>query len=207
MATSTEVPTDGRVQRSERSREAIVQALLDLIGDGTLEPTAQQVAERANVGVRTVFRHFSDMETLFTTMNDQLTEKVNALFVEQSQTGPLESRIAELIERRAAIFGLIGPYKRASAIQRWRSAFLQKQHELSIKILRRDLQRWLPEIAELDGETMEALELNLSFESWDRLRSDQRLGSKRANDVLRRVVSALLTDLVSRFGSRRSSRN
>jgi hypothetical protein len=129
-------------------------------------------------------------------MNDQLSERVSALFVEQTQAGPLEARIAELLERRTAIFGLIGPYKRASAIQRWRSAFLQKQHELSIKILRRDLQRWLPEIAELDVETMEALELNLSFESWDRLRSEQRLGSKRAHAVLRRIVLALTTDLV-----------
>ena len=197
MATSTGVPTDGRVQRSERSRDAIVKGLLGLIGEGTLEPTAQQVAERAKVGVRTVFRHFSDMETLFATMNDRLTEKVNALFVEQTQVGPLEGRIAQLVERRAAIFALIGPYKRASATQRWRSAFLQKQHELSIKILRRDLQRWLPEIAQLDGETLEALELNLSFESWDRLRTDQRLGSKRAHAVLCRVVSALTTDLVS----------
>ena len=57
MATSTDLPTDGRIQRSERSRETIVQAMLDLIGEGTLSPTAQQVAVRADVGVRTVFRH------------------------------------------------------------------------------------------------------------------------------------------------------
>ncbi len=196
MATSTGVPTDGRVQRSERSREAIVQALFELVGEGTLEPTAQQVAERAEVGVRTVFRHFSDMETLVATMSDRLTEKVSHLFVEQTQSGPIEGRIDDLVERRATIFALIGPYKRASATQRWRSAFLQKQHELSIKILRRDLQCWLPEIAELDVETTEALELNLSFESWDRLRSEQRLGSKRALAVLRRIVLALTTDLL-----------
>ncbi len=32
--------------RSERSREAIVHALFDLVGEGTLQPTAEQVAER-----------------------------------------------------------------------------------------------------------------------------------------------------------------
>ena len=56
MATPSELPTDGRVQRSERSREAIIRAMLDLIGEGIASPTAQQVALRADVGVRTVFR-------------------------------------------------------------------------------------------------------------------------------------------------------
>ena len=60
---------DGRLQRSERSRQAIVQALLGLVGEGVLEPTAEQVAARADVGIRTVFRHFSDMESLFAEMS------------------------------------------------------------------------------------------------------------------------------------------
>ena len=38
---------DGRVQRSERRKAAIVDALLELLGEGELEPTAEQVAERA----------------------------------------------------------------------------------------------------------------------------------------------------------------
>ena len=42
---------DGRLQRSERSRHAIVQALYDLVGEGVLQPTAQQVAETAGVPV------------------------------------------------------------------------------------------------------------------------------------------------------------
>src|SRR5262245_26963929 len=56
---------DGRTQRAERSRVAIVRALFELIGEGNPQPTAQQVAERAEVGLRSVFRHFADMETLY----------------------------------------------------------------------------------------------------------------------------------------------
>ncbi len=91
MATHTDLATDGRIQRSERSRTSIVQAILELIGEGSLSPTAQQVAERADVGVRTVFRHFSDMETLFATMNDRLVAEVDSLFVEKVQTGPMST--------------------------------------------------------------------------------------------------------------------
>lgn len=197
MVTSTEFPTDGRIQRSERSRTAIVQAILELIGEGSLSPTAQQVAERANVGVRTVFRHFSDMETLFATMNDRLTEEVSSLFVEKVQTGAYADRIDALIERRMTIYGILAPYVRSSTLQRWRSAFLQSEHERMIRVLRRDLRHWLPEVDSAPTEVADALEMVLSFEAWNRLRVDQKLGLSRTADVLRRSVLDLTRMLVS----------
>ena len=66
--------SDGRVRRGERSRGAIVEALHALIGAGDLAPTAQQVAERAGVGLRSVFRHFRDMESLFAEVDALVTE-------------------------------------------------------------------------------------------------------------------------------------
>jgi AcrR family transcriptional regulator len=197
MSTSTNLPTDGRIQRSERSRMAIVQAMLELIGEGSLSPTAQQVAERADVGVRTVFRHFSDMETLFATMNDQITAKVNSLFVDEVQTGPYADRVEALIQSRVAIFGTLGPYVRSSTLQRWRSAFLQTEHERTIRVMRRDLRRWLPEIESAPTEVADALEMILSFEAWNRLRVDQRLSQRRASLVLHRSILDLMSAHVS----------
>lgn len=195
MTTSADLPPDGRVQRSERSREAIVQAMLELIGDGLLLPTAQQVAEQADVGVRTVFRHFSDMDTLFATMNDRLREEVDSLFVTDHQDGPLEARIEALLERRLTLFETIAPYVRASAVQRWRSEFLQAQHERNVRALRRDLRHSLPELDAAPSELPEALEMALSFESWNHLRLDQRLGPRRTAAVLRRSILELTRSL------------
>ncbi len=186
------MPSDGRIQRSERSRTAIVDAMLELIGEGSPAPTAQQVAERADVGVRTVFRHFSDMDTLFATMNAQIRAEVHSLFVEEVQTGALEARIDGLIERRLEIFGTLAPYLRSGVGQRWRSTFLQEEHERTVRILRHDLRRWLPEVEDLDAERVEALELMLSFESLDRLRVDQRLSIRRTAAVLRSALLALM---------------
>ena len=61
---------DGRLLRSERSRHLIVEAMIELIDEGVLTPTAQQVAKRANVGIRSVFRHFDDMDSIFETTNE-----------------------------------------------------------------------------------------------------------------------------------------
>jgi AcrR family transcriptional regulator len=188
MGTSTTLPTDGRIQRSERSRTAIVQAMLELIREGSLSPTAQQVAERADVGVRTVFRHFSDMETLFSTMNEQIKGEVESLFIEKVQTGPYEQRVDGLIERRMAIFATLAPYIRSSTLQRWRSAFLQAEHERTIRTLRLDLRRWLPEVESLPAEVGDALELIVSFEALNRLRVDQRLTLRRTVAVLRKTI-------------------
>ena len=55
---------DGRLLRSERSRQLIITAIIELIDEGHLIPTAQQVAHRADVGIRSVFRHFDDMDSI-----------------------------------------------------------------------------------------------------------------------------------------------
>ncbi|MBW2422826.1 MAG: TetR/AcrR family transcriptional regulator [Deltaproteobacteria bacterium] len=195
MGASAETPQDGRIQRSARSREAIVHAMLELIAEGVLRPTAQQVALRADVGVRTVFRHFSDMESLFSAMSDRLREEARPLFVDAPQSGSRAARIEALVSRRMEIFALLGPFLRASAIQRWHSAVLQEEHERMIRTLRRDLQHWLPEHADAESDLADAIELLLSFESWDRLRTGQKLGPKRASQALRRAVLELAGSL------------
>ena len=62
LETTTE---DGRRQRSDRSRRRIIEALFDLIGEGDMSPSAVNVAARAEVGLRTVFRHFEDMDSIY----------------------------------------------------------------------------------------------------------------------------------------------
>ena len=64
--------SDGRVQRSVRSRRHILDAMVELVTEGELQPTGQQVADRAGVGLRTVFRHFEDMETLFAQLRERI---------------------------------------------------------------------------------------------------------------------------------------
>ena len=69
---------DGRRLRSERSRQAIIDAALELMGEGVLVPTAQMISERAGVGIRSFFRHYADMGTLFLEI-DQSIGQINGL--------------------------------------------------------------------------------------------------------------------------------
>ena len=191
-ATRATPSPDGRQRRSERSREAIVQALLQLVGGGILQPTAQQVAETAGVGIRSVFRHFADMENLFAEMDARLQSEALPLLRGEAPEGNVEQRARSLADRRIAFFEKIAPFKRSATIQRWRSEFLRSQHGVLVRALRADLLRWLPELRRAPADLVEALDLALSFEAWDRLRTDQRLGRDRARDALLRTVFALL---------------
>lgn len=183
---------DGRLRRGERSRGAIVSALFELVGEGVLQPTAQQVAERAGVGIRSVFRHFDDMDGLFATMDARLREDALPILREDASKGALRERAKALVDRRVRLFERIAPYKRSANVQRWRSKFLSGRHALLVRELRAALLRALPELSGAPREWVEALDVLLSFEAWDRLRTDQRLSRERAQAALERTVLALV---------------
>jgi AcrR family transcriptional regulator len=187
---------DGRVLRSERSREAIAGALFELVGQGHPEPTAQQVAERAGVGIRTVFRLFSDMEALYATLDARLLAEVMPLLRDAPPEGAdLGERATALVADRGALFERVTPYKRASNLKRGRSPFLADQHRKLVRRLRARLLGWLPELRDAPADLVEALDQATSFEAWDRLRSDQHLSRPRARAAMERAVKALVNEL------------
>ena len=63
MSTVTPL-TDGRNQRRDRNREAVVRALLELYREGNLGPSADEIAARAGISARSLFRYFDDVDTL-----------------------------------------------------------------------------------------------------------------------------------------------
>jgi AcrR family transcriptional regulator len=195
-AAATDLATlDGRVRRGERSRQAIVAALVELVGRGVLRPTAQQVADRAGVGIRSVFRHFSEMESLYAAMDARLEGDAVDILRGGERGGGLAQRSAGLVRQRAALFERIAPYKRSANLLRWRSRFLQGRHRRLQEGLREDLFAWLPELKGAPADLVEALGLALGFEAWDVLRSDRGLSATRATAVLERTVRALVRDL------------
>src|SRR5689334_4908380 len=143
---ATALASDGRVRRAQRSGRAIVDALIDLVGEGNLEPTAEQVAARAGVGIRTVFRRFSDMERLFVEMSTRMQERVLPLLLDGAPAGDRAERARALVRTRVAFFERIARYKRAANLRRFRSPYLRERHAGLVHLLRTELLRWLPEL-------------------------------------------------------------
>ena len=185
---------DGRVQRGARNRERILTALFELVSEGELVPTAEQVAERAGVGTRTVFRHFADMDSLYREIAQRIRHEILPTF-ESSYEGTLHERARSLVRARASLYERIAPFKRAGDLQAWQSPFIAERHARMARELREQLLGQLPELADAPAALVDALDLATSFEAWDRLRRDQRLGRERAADVLETLVRSLLDGL------------
>ena len=108
MSQLTEEIADGRRRRSMRSRKAIIDACIELNREGLLVPTAQKVSDRAGVPIRSFFRHFPDMESLFKAIDEQLRDEYQALFFTDTQSGPLEQRIDEVVAIHANAHSVSG---------------------------------------------------------------------------------------------------
>ena len=182
--------TDGRIKRSERSRQLIIDAMLVLIDEGNLIPTAQQVADRAGVAIRTVFRHFTEMEKLFAEMDSYLQPTFRSLFAGGDRGGSLQERVLHAVECHAHGYTKIAPVVRSTLSQIWRWPVLKANYDRNQESLRRDLDDWLPELAKVSEETREVIDTITSFEFWDRLQSRPRINKKKSI----RLISQLVLD-------------
>lgn len=195
-ARAAHTSTDGRLLRSERSRQRIADALYELIGEGELAPSAQLVADRAGVGIRTVFRLFSDMDALYATVDARLELDAAPLLRNGPSEGATRSERAEaLVDQRAALYERFGQYLRATNRHRERSAYLAAQYRKLVLRLRERLGHWIPELRRAPAELVEALDQATSFEAWERLRVDQRLSRPRAQAAMHFAVRALVARL------------
>lgn len=183
--------TDGRRRRGLDSRDRIVAAMLDLMREGEVAPGAERVAARAEVGLRTVFRHFRDMDSLYAEMSRTIEGELADLVSQPLGSGDEAGRLAEIVSRRAEAYERIFPFKHASTAHRHRSDFLARGHARMVANLRQALARDLPDAC-ADPGRMEALDLLLSFEAWSRLRREQGLSRREAEAVILEAAAARL---------------
>jgi len=191
MAEADIIAADGRKRRSADSQRRIVEALMALIGEGHLVPSADLVAERARVGLRSVFRHFKDMDSLYREMHARLAVEMATVAAQGFTAATPRGQILELIDRRAVAFERLAPFLRAAQLHRHQSSFLQAGHGQLVERLRQPVLDFLAD----DGvppAMMAAIELLLSFEAWQRLRVDQGLSAEAARQTLTLAIGALL---------------
>ncbi len=190
--------TDGRVRRGERTRSAIVDALLALLDAGVLAPTAAQIAEGAGVSVRSVFQHFDDLDALHLELAAEQARRVLPLLDPPDSSGTLDARIDDLAARRAELFEFITPVRHAIGTRAHTSTVLRSRlDELSADLRRQVESCFEPELAVLDADsrrsTLDALDVIAGFETWDQLRVFRSLSRRRAEATVVIMLTRMLT--------------
>jgi hypothetical protein len=138
------------------------------------------------------------MESLYAELDARVRAEALPILRGDPVAGPVAARVRALVERRIDFYERIAPYKRAGAAQRWRSDFLRGRQDFFVRSMRADLVRWLPELERAPEALVEAFDLALSFEGWDRLRVERRLGRARARDVVVHAALAIAAPIERR---------
>jgi len=182
---------DGRRLRSGRSRRQVIEAMFELLAEGDMTPSAVAVAERANVGMRTVFRHFEDMDSIYDEMAQEVGKAAIPMLVAPYETTTWRERLFECVDKRAELYETVFPMKMCVTLRRFQSDFLSKQHESDIVYLRSALKTILPKEITSNRELFGAIEVALDFSTWRQLRQDQDRSVESAKQSIKLTLAGL----------------
>jgi AcrR family transcriptional regulator len=183
--------TDGRHERRQSNRAAVVQAVLDLYADGRYDCSAADVAERAGLSPRSLFRYFEDTEDLARAAIEHQQAIARPLL--RLDVGPdddLATRIAGLVEARTRMWLAVAPAARAARMRAPVSPVVSAELHRVRSLLRRQVAELFA--VDADAATVAAVDVLVSFESLELLLHEHRFSRVKAKAVLVRSLHALL---------------
>jgi AcrR family transcriptional regulator len=192
---------DGRLARGDRTRQALAQALLELIAQGDLRPTARRLAEQAGVSPRLVFHHFADMESVLrAAVAIQAARYWNGLEPVPSRL-PLDQRVRAVVAQRVQLYTAIAPTRRAGRLAEHGSPTLAGELERSHQLLRASLEATFgPELEatteDRRGPLADALAAAGSWETWEQVDRDSGGAPARTTAALETLLSAVVDAVV-----------
>lgn len=147
-ANSTEEKTDeekkdGRHERVERGKRAVFEALAQLFSEGRYNPPVAEVAARAGVSERTLFRYFGSYNEVIAGMIGYWYPRVEQYFTSTPPPGDLASRLLALAELRAEFSEKQGVITRTSEAlaHEWPAAAMARYGR--VELLNQQLRSWI----------------------------------------------------------------
>jgi AcrR family transcriptional regulator len=189
---------DGRRQRSERTRQTIIEAFLALLRENSPQvPTAMQIAERAGYSVRSIFERFPDLLSLRVAATDYAFAMGDAQAVPRNVDGDRPTRIHSQVETRAHTCERWLPLWRALNANQGDSVELKTRIRLARDLIMKRLEMmYQPELSALPDldrkRTLIALESLTDFESWGRMRELYGLSFEQACTVWMKAIDRML---------------
>ena len=189
---------DGRTAWRDRNLNAVVDALLDLFGEGNLRPSADEIAERSGVSRRSVFRYFDDLDGLDRVAIQRQLARVNHLVdLERPGDGALDARIERLVRQRLRLFEAILPVARVSRLRAPFEPVVAAELSRTRRGFRRQIEaHFAPELGLLPAAERAALtsaaETLCSFEAYELLRLGHDQSPRQIGAMMRTGLSRLL---------------
>ncbi|HWD24124.1 MAG TPA: TetR/AcrR family transcriptional regulator [Acidimicrobiales bacterium] len=186
---------DGRRLRGERTRARVLDALLALVEEGELHPTAQAVATRAGVALRTVYHHFEDVEALRGMALHVQLERHRENLLPVAGELPLRDRISHVVNQVQKFFEAITPIRRATLFDETDAFETSSDVAQGISMRRAFVEESFR--AELDGSTskrelLDAIDVTTSWHNWYYLRQNLGRSVNAAEGIVEIQLRTLL---------------
>jgi len=183
--------TNRRVRDPARTREAIAEALLDLLHEDGRFPTADAIATRAGVSRRSVFAHFADLDELHVVSARLQMERLHAASAPIDDGLPFAKRLALFVEQRERVYRTMTPVRRMALAVEPSSPVLAELLDGADSWLRAQLAEvFAPELAGSAPGLLDEVDAAVSWAAWYHLR---RLDPAEARRCLRHLLEVLLT--------------
>lgn len=186
---------DGRRQRSQRSRQKILEAMWALMLKGDMDPSAADIAEKAGVGLRSVFRHFEDMESIHRELVLLAESKVSPMLMRPFESQDWKAQLIELVSRSVNLWDpLLVPHT-AVETRRFKSDILMDDYKRSRMKEMSSVKAVLPtDITDYETVLL-SLDAILCFSNIRRLREDRGLSLAKTKDTMRFMVQSILKSI------------
>ena len=183
---------DGRRARGAANRARIIQAMVELVAAGDPDPNADAVAAKADLSVRTVFRHFEDKDAIFHAIDDLLVAAYQPLLDAPYRSEHWKGRLFELIERRCIINEAAAVFRISAVMERYRSQFIAEKYRRLHAGEKRMLDAVLPPELQTATQARQAILIACSFDTWRLLRQDEELSPAEVEAAMRQLVENIL---------------
>ena len=201
MAEPSESVTPGSERRSaaEQRRIRVIDAFIDLVLEGNLPPTSEQVAERSGVSMATLFRYFETLDELRQYASHRTLERFPLLRVPDVGQGALDARIERFASLRVELWEhihLLARLQRSKALRDPGAAQMVDRGRLVMADQIRE--HFEPELRGLSparrDDTVLTIASLTSVESWEQLRHAYGRSPSQTRRAWSRAIAQLLRD-------------
>ena len=194
VVSSEAADLDGRRLRREQNREAVLDALVELYAEGNYEPSVAEIAARAGLSQRSLFRYFDDVDDLNRAAIERQQEMARPLVDPGvSPDATTTEKVERIVAARIALFDAIEPGARAARVCSYRHPIVANQVRESRSFLRHQIERlFAPELERGGADVLPAIDALLCFETHQLMRHDQGRSRAKTQAALVTAVTALL---------------
>ena len=184
---------DGRHERVERGKRAVYEAPVELFGEGRYNPPVAEVAARAGVSERTLFRYFGSFNDVVAGMIGYLYPRIEHYFTAAPPEGDLASRLLALAELRVEFSEKHGIVTRTSEAlaHEWPAAAMARYGR--VELLNQQLRKWIgDDMARVSNEKLVVLSALFDVPNMEAMSA--ALGKKAAATVARAAIAIIEGD-------------